>query len=413
MKYGLMVVKETRNIGDDIQSYATKKFLPRIDYFIDRNHIDEFLPNTEEKVACIINGWFLQYTLNWPPSPYIYPLPISMHFTYKDWFWDTTDRPFHLSGYGLEYLKNIEPIGCRDSHTMKLLKEKYVNSEFSGCLTLTIEKFKNLNKKNYICAVDVSKEVLKKIKDTTNLEIKEITHIVPEDYYNNDWETRMNNVENLLKIYQEAKYIITSRLHCALPATALGTDVLIIHDKFNDDRFKDYFEIINQCSEKEFLEKENIFDFSEKKLNTQFLDKIQKKLNEQCRKFIEEARNVDDDDELISIHDYKRYVIDKSNWLKSAVMDSYKRYVLEKEEKETCKLNIEKYQEEVKKYQGKIKKHQDTILKKDELLQENNYAIEYYKNEVNKCINEIDKYKREIEEIHNSRIWKLRNKIKK
>ena len=111
MKFGLMVEQDTRNIGDDVQAYVTKRFLPRVDYYVDRNHIDEFVPDTEEKIAVITNGWFLQYTLNWPPSPYIKPLPISMHFTYKDWFWDTTDRAYHLQGYGLEYLKSIEPIG--------------------------------------------------------------------------------------------------------------------------------------------------------------------------------------------------------------------------------------------------------------------------------------------------------------
>ena len=160
MKFGLMVKKETKNIGDDIQAYAVKRFLPRIDYYVDMNHMDEFIPDKEEKVAVIINGWFLQYTLNWPPSPYIKPLPISMHFTNKDWFWDTTDRAYHLQGYGLEYLKDIEPIGCRDSHTQKLLDSKGIKTEYTGCMTLTIPKFQKIEKQDYICAVDVSEKVI-------------------------------------------------------------------------------------------------------------------------------------------------------------------------------------------------------------------------------------------------------------
>lgn len=35
-KYGLIVFKNTDNIGDDIQSYAQSQFLPHIDYVIDR-----------------------------------------------------------------------------------------------------------------------------------------------------------------------------------------------------------------------------------------------------------------------------------------------------------------------------------------------------------------------------------------
>ena len=36
MKYGLLVFKETDNIGDDIQAYAAERFLPKVDYYIDR-----------------------------------------------------------------------------------------------------------------------------------------------------------------------------------------------------------------------------------------------------------------------------------------------------------------------------------------------------------------------------------------
>ena len=92
MKYGLFVVNKTRNIGDDIQAYATKRFLPRVDYYIDRDHADEFIPNSNEYVASIINGWYLQYTLNWPLSPFIYPLPVSIHLTNKDFFHNTSSR---------------------------------------------------------------------------------------------------------------------------------------------------------------------------------------------------------------------------------------------------------------------------------------------------------------------------------
>lgn len=52
MKFGLMVEQDTRNIGDDVQAYVTKRFLPRVDYYVDRNHIDEFVPDTEEKNCC-------------------------------------------------------------------------------------------------------------------------------------------------------------------------------------------------------------------------------------------------------------------------------------------------------------------------------------------------------------------------
>ena len=48
MKYGLIVFKETENIGDDIQSYAAIKYLPQVDYYIEREKLDEFVPENEE-----------------------------------------------------------------------------------------------------------------------------------------------------------------------------------------------------------------------------------------------------------------------------------------------------------------------------------------------------------------------------
>lgn len=81
MKYGLLYYKDTDNIGDDIQTYAQKRFLPRIDYLIDREKIGMFIPEKKELVSVIMNGWYLHNKVAWPPSPYINPLLISMHFT--------------------------------------------------------------------------------------------------------------------------------------------------------------------------------------------------------------------------------------------------------------------------------------------------------------------------------------------
>ena len=56
MEYGLLVFKETDNIGDDIQSYAAERFLPKIDYYIDREHLNTFRSDSRNKVAVIMNA---------------------------------------------------------------------------------------------------------------------------------------------------------------------------------------------------------------------------------------------------------------------------------------------------------------------------------------------------------------------
>lgn len=403
MKFGLLIEKETRNIGDDIQSYVTQRFLPRVDYFIDRNHMDEFVPNKEEKVATIINGWFLQYTLNWPFSPYVKPLPVSMHFTYKDWFWDTTDRAYHLQGYGLEYLKSIEPIGCRDSHTVKLLESKGVKTEYTGCMTLTLKPFENVEKKDYICAVDVSKDVVEQIKKSTDMEVKVVTHIVPENYYELSWEERMKNVEDLLKLYQGARAVVSYRLHCALPCLALGTPTILLNEDYRNDRFGDYTKYIESCTEEDFVSGKVKYDFRNIPTHSDEWKTLRDNLIKRCEAFVKECEESNEEYENdISIKDYKKYVIGKSNWLKEATLESYKRYETEKE----------KRQEEVKQLEQQVNKKEEILQNKDMEIKEQNYKIEYYKKEFDEAVKKLETYKKENEEIKNSRWWKLRNKLK-
>lgn len=381
MKFGLMVKKETKNIGDDIQAYAVKRFLPRIDYYVDMNHMDEFIPDKEEKVAVIINGWFLQYTLNWPPSPYIKPLPISMHFTNKDWFWDTTDRAYHLQGYGLEYLKDIEPIGCRDSHTQKLLDSKGIKTEYTGCMTLTIPKFQKIEKQDYICAVDVSEEVIEQIKKTTDMEVKIVTHTVPEDYHKLSWEKRMGNVEELLKLYQGARAVISYRLHCALPCLAIGTPTILLNEEYRNDRFGDYTAYIESCKEEDFVSGKIIYDYKNISTHSDKWKELRDNLIKKCEDFVKEAEKSNEiyESDIISIKDYKKYVIKKSNWLKETTLESYKRF-----------------KDADKKLEGNTLKSKEEILKVQEQLK-------YYQNELQQVVNKMEKYKQENEQIKNSK----------
>lgn len=387
MKYGLLVEKETRNIGDDIQAYAAKKFLPRIDYYVDRNHIDEFLPDKEEFVATILNGWFLQYTLNWPMSPFIKPLPISMHFTNKDWFWDTTDRAYHLLGYGLESLKKIEPIGCRDSHTKKLLEEKGIETFYSGCLTLTLDKYENVEKQDYICAVDVSKKVIEKIKKSTKLEVKEITHTVPENYYELSWEERFKNVENLLRTYQGAKAVVSYRLHCALPCIALETPVILLNEDYRNDRFGDYTKYINSCSEEDFVEGKVNFDLENLSKSAEEWRELRENIEKRCNTFIKECDNNKEKYNGVSIRDYKEYSINRSNWLKEATRESYERYETEKKKNDGIKEEMNK-----------------TISDLEKLCSNNEEKANYYKKEFENAVEKLEKYKEENERIKNSRL---------
>ena len=56
MKYGVLWRKTTKNIGDDIQSYAESVWLPSVDYMVDIEELDSFKAEDDEPVAGIPLG---------------------------------------------------------------------------------------------------------------------------------------------------------------------------------------------------------------------------------------------------------------------------------------------------------------------------------------------------------------------
>lgn len=46
----------TENVGDEIQSLAAKHFLPQVDYYINRDFINDFHPESDEEIKLIMNG---------------------------------------------------------------------------------------------------------------------------------------------------------------------------------------------------------------------------------------------------------------------------------------------------------------------------------------------------------------------
>ena len=294
MKYGLIYYKNTDNIGDDIQNYAVMQFLPHIDYLIDREALSDFSKDVKEDVAVIMNGWFLHNKFNWPPSKNIYPLCTSMHFTPNDYI----DIGYKfLDDIGGDYLKNYEPIGCRDLSTKKMLESKGIQSYLSGCVTLTLNKRKKHEKKEkYICIVDVPCEVENMIKQKINgsdIILRKITHWVNYKEQPIAWEERIAKVEELLDIYQEAFCVVTKRLHCALPCLALGVPVLLILDNEKDDvtRYSHFTELLHTTSTKAFADGNSVYNVLYPPDNKDIYIEEKLKLESRIRDFINNIQN--------------------------------------------------------------------------------------------------------------------------
>ena len=67
------------NIGDNIQSIASERFLPVIDKRFNRDALNQV--QEEEKFLLIMNGWYTHMPENWPPSESIIPVFIGFHIT--------------------------------------------------------------------------------------------------------------------------------------------------------------------------------------------------------------------------------------------------------------------------------------------------------------------------------------------
>ena len=245
------------NIGDYIQSLAAEQYLPQIDRFVNREHLNEVQDRT---IKLIMNGWFTHHPENWPPSESIDPLFVAFHI-------NAAHADKILTPQSIEYLKMHEPIGCRDKYTTDRLLKEGLNAYFSGCLTLTLDKkyriedkyrsekiyivdplfnlysfreaftslrflgaylikgrFLQSSKRAYILRHIISNDILKKASYRH--------HMLKPNNLSED--KRFEIAKNLLTEYAHSRCVITSRIHCALPCLALGTPVIFI-DSFTDD----------------------------------------------------------------------------------------------------------------------------------------------------------------------------------
>jgi len=267
MTYSLMTYehKKNFNVGDYIQSIAARQFLPRVDQYINRERLKEYNgPDTK----MIMNGWFMLRPDNWPPPPNIKPLFISFYL-------NPIRAEKILSEQGVAYLRKHK-IGCRSYSTLKLLKARDIDAYYSGCLTLTLgNSYRNISKEDiYFVDVLYKLPVLQKAfrsfgsfrKSVRNREIfrlgqrkklirklfddeiigaaKNITHRYPAEQYTTA-DSRFKLAEDLLKRYQKAKLVVTSRIHCALPCLAMGTPVIFVYGGF--DSFSDQCRLEDPC----------------------------------------------------------------------------------------------------------------------------------------------------------------------
>lgn len=319
MKYEMVYYHNTDNLGDDILSYSGKQFLPHVDYYIDRESLDVFLPETKEYVATILNGWYLHYHYTFQPSPYLIPLFIGTHFSKDQKIFNDYS---YLDGNVSDYLQQHAPIGCRDLHTMEVLKQKAIDSYFSGCLTLTLKKFPDVTPNHSIVLTDVSDEVLSYIRELfpdKNIVCK--THKLEPQEVGLSWSQREQRLEEYLKLYQGADLVITTRLHCALPSVALETPVIFL-GKYDTDfyeRLSSFSDFFTCCNETELLAGKINDMLLHPTKNTNSLP-LRNSMIERCNQFINTVDNQTPDCSLLpDCSLYRSLYIDRTQHMRNSL----------------------------------------------------------------------------------------------
>lgn len=214
--------KSSVNIGDDMQLIAIENLYHEmgIDYKdVIRIGLSEL---------ATYNGEYVVLPISFPLYGYRENLNITM-FSPKiiPVFLGLSIMSNNLSESEITYLRRFEPIGCRDYYTMELLREKNIMSYMGGCLTATLPRRENkIGSKVYM--VDVPKSYYEYIPD----ELKYNAVVTSQIY--DECEKSEETAKKVLSEYREnARLIITTRLHGALPCIAMGIPVVLMKDEFS------------------------------------------------------------------------------------------------------------------------------------------------------------------------------------
>jgi lipopolysaccharide biosynthesis glycosyltransferase len=236
------------NLGDEIQGFPGMHFLPRIDYFVDRDDLAGFVGGNDAKrpTLVFVNAWYGTPSMTWPPSSNVDPVLNALHI-------EQDAEKLMLSPSSLEYVRNHGGVGARDEDTLQLfenhrsLTEETMDlfdssgslTELTGCMTLLLQplpwerRFANTSKpidgSHRIYIVDTPADVLRSSgipQSTLNKATHLSHHYEGEDRF--DKYVRFRRADHMLDLLRGARLVITSRLHAALPSVAMGVPTIFV-----------------------------------------------------------------------------------------------------------------------------------------------------------------------------------------
>lgn len=210
-------------VREDARRDGAPQTVSLIEMDRDASHLNPIPENT----WALAFGWYAHQPFDllpdFPFHPNVNPIFVSFH----------VNRPEILTPQAIEYLREHAPIGCRDWNTTFLLISAGVPAFFSGCITTTIGALYE------DVAIDPSKPVV--YVDTTppadqpdamrRTQAYEEVRALPI-------AQNMNDALSLIGSYRtDYSRVVTSRLHCYLPAWSAGANVEFRPHRRTDVRF--------------------------------------------------------------------------------------------------------------------------------------------------------------------------------
>lgn len=237
------------NLGDCIQNIAVEEAYEKIGIAkkkdllrINRDDISKY---SGQPCTLFMQGWFGNYAGSFPLpwSKNINPVFIGFHLSS---IYDT--RSLFIKKGIHKLMIPHQPIGCRDRNTRDFLKKLGLNAYFSGCMTLTLDKRTCApdKKEEKVFVVDLDPKIQKKLTPEIirkNLDGNIIDYTITHFYYWNEYPVTEKGAQEfeeharyvLNKYKNEAKLVITSKIHVAMPCIAMGIPVIfIVGDPFGE-----------------------------------------------------------------------------------------------------------------------------------------------------------------------------------
>lgn len=224
MRFGVIDYEGSTNLGDYNQSFGVKYIYKQMGISedelikINRKELNSY---DGEYVVLPMAGYFnemVDYSI-FPLSKKIIPVFIGFHCTDEK-----------VLNYLINY-KEYAPFGCRDISTMNCIRNYDIQSFMSGCMSLCREKRKSDKDADTVYLVDVSNDFKRHIPKELLENSIEVSHIYHID---KDKSAEERALELNSMYMKNAKLVITSRLHCALPCVAMGIPVIVARN-YNDD----------------------------------------------------------------------------------------------------------------------------------------------------------------------------------